>query len=137
MKITERIASIFSKDDLKFKHIPDTNSLNFVLPRNLFEKCSAGMEGGELSQAALHQFIALQMLAEQGLATQIANGFCLENENAVRLDEETRQLLELPMPWPGLFDITFEHHTQQASFRLNLLFKTLQQAPFIDIKKIT
>ena len=127
MKITERIASIFSKDDLKFKHIPDTGSLNFVLPQNLFEKCSAGMEGGEISQAALHQFIALQMLAEQGLATPIANGFCLENEDAVRLDEETRKLLELPSPWPGSFDITFEHHTQQASFRLNLILKTVHR----------
>jgi len=72
----------------------------------------------------MHQYIALQMLVEEGNAFQIENGFLLPSSSAVLLDHHTRFLLDLPNPWPGIFNIEIEGHTQSQRFNATLVLES-------------
>ncbi len=102
----------------RFKCIPDSQGLNFVLPEPVFRRCTEG--DGDLDAALQYQFITLQMLAEEGQAEAIPNGFFLPSDNATRLVESDRLLLELPKPWSGKFQVGFSGKTTQPSFACEL-----------------
>jgi len=72
-------------------------------------------------QWTTHQFITLQMLHEEGLADKTDEGFLIHPDDAVRLDQNTRQILKLPNPFPGSFQMSAKHHTQQQSFQVDLV----------------
>jgi SNF2 family DNA or RNA helicase len=71
----------------------------------------------------MHQYVALQMLVEEGMATQIENGFFLPASSAVSLDKHTRYLLDLPEPWPGGLQIKVDGHTQSERFKVSLFLE--------------
>ena len=120
-KILDRIRNANTHEDIGgFQIVPDADGLNFILPQE-FNDCKDG-QGNEW---VLNQFIALQMLAEEGTAEPIANGFFIESDDVVRLDDDTRYLLEVPNPWPGEFELNVKGQTTQRSFSLNLVLNAL------------
>ena len=102
----------------RFKAIPDSEGLNLVLPDNIFQQCQVGAP--LLDDALQYQFITLKMLAEQGEADLLPNGFFLTSDNAVRLTEDNRLLLQLPQSWHGKFQVDFEGKTTQPAFACQL-----------------
>ena len=121
-KILDRIRNANTHEDIGgFQIVPDADGLNFILPQQEFNDCKDG-QGNEW---VLNQFIALQMLAEEGTAEPIANGFFIESDDVVRLDDDTRYLLEVPNPWPGEFELNVKGQTTQRSFSLNLVLNAL------------
>jgi SNF2 family DNA or RNA helicase len=76
------------------------------------------LERGRGGELALAQFVHLKMLAEQGLAESIANGFVLAPDDAVRLEPDLRRLFSLPDPWPGSMELKTEGTTASAAFRM-------------------
>ena len=101
--------------EVGFTSVPDAEGLNVVLPQDLFDSCSAGNAGS----VVLHQFISLQMLVEEGLAEELPNGFAIPTEDAVRLDDDIRYLLELPTAYPGDLLVSASGSTFHASFSLS------------------
>jgi SNF2 family DNA or RNA helicase len=73
---------------------------------------------GNGSSLMQHQFVTLKILAEEGLANELDNGFDISSEEAVRLGNPERLLLGLPKPWPGEFRITFNGTTSHPSFSI-------------------
>ncbi|GIU15820.1 MULTISPECIES: SNF2-related protein [unclassified Shewanella] len=67
-----------------------------------------------------HQHVFLNMLVEQGLAEPIPNGFIVEDENAVRLDDEARILLQLPPAWNGKINAKVKGEVRRNNFRVSL-----------------
>ncbi len=84
--------------------------LNFISER--LEDC----KNGAATDILQHQFIALKMLAEDGVAAEGPNGFHIPKEEAVRLGSTERFLLQLPSPWNGEFCVEFKGTTPQPGF---------------------
>ena len=113
--MVERIVGGYSNESL-FHISSDSDGLLLALPKNLWEQCQSGSASSNL----LNQYIHLQMLQEQGLAEKIGNGFLIETENAVRLEDDLRHLLQAPVPWPGRFETEFSGHTTKPDYRIGL-----------------
>jgi superfamily II DNA or RNA helicase len=77
---------------------------------------------GKASEDERLALVKMQMLTEQGLAEAkpVDGGFFIAADDAVRLDEETREYFELPPPWPGGMRLQTESVPQLASFRARL-----------------
>jgi SNF2 family DNA or RNA helicase len=82
-------------------------------------------KGDERLQMA---FLKMRMLLEEGRAdaedragTEISEGVFLESEQAVRLDDETRQLFELASPWPGRMRLEIQGIPQWTNFSAAIL----------------
>lgn len=91
-----------------------------------FQRATSG-RGDERLQLAL---LRMRLLLEDGRANEdepggkeIANGLFLESHQAVRLDDETRSLFGLPLPWPGGFQLEVGSIPQWPDFSaaLNLV----------------
>ena len=119
MNIKAFFSSLLQKPDApKFEVKPDSQGLNFFTSKEFFQRCQQG--DPKLDDSIVYQFLSLQMLAEQGAAKPIANGFFLSSEEAVKLSEEDRLLLGLPENWPGQFEVEFEGTTTHPSFNIRL-----------------
>src|SRR5690625_5156641 len=70
----------------------DDDGANFVVAPNDF----ALLKKGEGEWATQEQFLVLQMLAEQGYARTLPNGFEMRSEDVARLGEEEAEILGLP-----------------------------------------
>ncbi len=112
MGVLDVIKAIRSQSQSGFEFRPDSRSLLITLPKDQFEECLKGRAESLL----LHQFVALRMLEEQGEAEGLPNGFRVYSDAAVRLDQDARELLELPEPWPGDFDVSFAGQTTGKDF---------------------
>ncbi len=123
MTLWDRVGEIVAKYGEKqlFEISSDSDGLLLTLPNDLFEQCNKGQGDPD----RLNQFIHLQMLQEQGLAEQIANGFLIETDDAVRLEDALRRLLQIPDPWPGKFELDVSGHTTSANFQLELILVDL------------
>ncbi|MBF0449810.1 MAG: DEAD/DEAH box helicase [Candidatus Magnetomorum sp.] len=107
--------------NLHFEQTIHSNGIEFFLPSHLWDRVIQKQGNSHL----LHQFVALQMLLEEGLAEQRENGFFILSESAVLLDEHTRYLLDLPAPWPGGMTTEISGHTQSSQFNALLFLKAL------------
>ena len=119
MAVADFIKKLISKNEQeqRFDLVVDRDGLNFVLPKGEFASCEKGDGSGWL----LHQYVCLQMLEEQGLATRIANGFTVPSEDAVLLDADFKALLELPPSYQGCFETRVKGQTGQSVFSVQLI----------------
>ena len=95
----------------------DRDGLNFVLPKDDFQQCEKG--GG--NAWLLHQYVCLQMLEEQGIATRFVNGFTVSSDDAVCLEPDILSLLDLPPVFPGRFETKIDGQTGQSAFSVKLI----------------
>ncbi|SHJ99771.1 Superfamily II DNA or RNA helicase, SNF2 family [Desulfatibacillum alkenivorans DSM 16219] len=114
MGILDAIRSLRHQSKSSFEVRPDSKSLLFSLSKDQFDECL----DGKAEPFVTHQFVALKMLEEQGAAEQLANGFRVFAADAVCLDQENRELLGLPEPWPGSFDVNFIAQTTRSGFEI-------------------
>ncbi|KPA11971.1 helicase [Candidatus Magnetomorum sp. HK-1] len=105
-KIKKQVEPVHFKQDI------NSEGIYFSLPVHLWN--SVIQKQGDIH--LLHQYIALQMLLEEGLAEQGEHGFVINPASAVLLDENTRYLLDLPSPWPGSMTVEVSGHTQSPQF---------------------
>jgi len=95
----------------------DSMGVGFVLP----VKDLKNLETGNGDELAIHQFIHLRMLAEEGEVEEIVNGFYMKSKDIVRLDENSRYLLTLPESWIGSFRLEINGVSTQKNFKLRVI----------------
>ena len=95
-----------------FKHRTVADGLIFSVSPTVWHNLTKQQGNAHL----MHQYVALQMLVEEGLATQVENGFFIHSTSAVLQDCHTRLLLDLPDPWPGNLQVEIDGHTQSQRF---------------------
>ncbi len=141
MAVKTLFQKYFSKNenDVVFKSKADSTGLNFILSAHEFEACQR-LEGNDWAQ---NQYMVLNMLQENGMATAFPNGFSILADDAVRLPE-IRELFDLPSIFPGKFSIYVENQTTQSSFKVKLWLeysdgqKTIHyelQGPYLKVGK--
>ncbi len=69
---------------------------------------------------AAYQYTILQMLLEADEAVQDKRGIHVGNETLCRLDEASREILGLPKPWPGSFELEVHGISPNPDFSLAL-----------------
>ena len=99
-----------------FQITPDSKGVNFYLAQAAFSALQAGR--GNTTERI--QLIVLNMLAEQGLAAPIANGFHIASENVSGMDLEQADILSLPKRFEGGFQASISGRTGHSSFRVSL-----------------
>jgi len=116
MGILKRHEAMIEKFELKKI---DHDGLNFTLQTiDLLQACENCDEA--LSDQVLKQFSILKILEEQGMAKRFSNGFSIDADSAVCLDDATREVLELPGTWNGSFDACIHGITASPSFKVDL-----------------
>ncbi len=110
------------KVDECFDAIPDSEGINFVLEKSLFDACSEG----NASPYLLLQYTYLKMLQEQGEAEQIANGFVVPSPVVAALEEDGEQLLRLPPRFDGKYETSIKGETFRSNFEVQLIPITSQ-----------
>ena len=108
-----------TKDDFRYRCVADGILLT-VSPKTWL-----ALKQKQVNAHLMHQYIALQMLVEEGAAIQAENGFVIPSISAVLLDRHTRFLLNLPEPWPGSLQISIDGHTQSPRFNALLSLKAI------------
>lgn len=85
MRIQDFIHQLFGYPDAhqRFTHVVDSTGIALIADENLLEQA----ERGKASPLMMHQLVQLKMLAEEGLAEEIGNGFLIETVMAVQLDQ--------------------------------------------------
>ncbi|MCP4701376.1 MAG: DEAD/DEAH box helicase family protein, partial [Gammaproteobacteria bacterium] len=120
MGLTNFVKGLFHQEEVastsQLQLQADSGGLALTLPSPVYLLAKQG-GGDELS---MHQFLRMQILLEQGLARETENGICLEAEEAVSLDEDTRYILNLPAPWPGSFKLAVTGLSTRPDFILRL-----------------
>jgi len=108
------------KEELNsFKLKCDQFGLTFTLPTSeLIQACDRCDES--ISESVLKQFAILKILEEQGLAESLPNGFSIDTDSTVCLDDATRHVLKLPQPWGGSFDAKIQGLTNNPNFTVSL-----------------
>jgi SNF2 family DNA or RNA helicase len=101
-----------SVEEPRFAVEPHQYGVRFVC--DSLEECRSG-GAPEILQM---QYIALRMLVEQGVASEMHDGFELLSEDVVGLDEPDRLLLGLPKPWHGEFRVDFKGVSTHPSFEI-------------------
>lgn len=97
----------------------DSFGVNFLLPtQELLGACESCEES--ITEGMLKQFAVLKILEEQGLAESLPNGFAIDSDSAVCLDDATRHVLGLPQPWGGSFDAKTLGLTNNSNFTVSL-----------------
>lgn len=99
-----------------FQASADSAGVNFYLPQPVFKALQSGT-GNALQKI---QLIALNMLAEQGIAEPTANGFHIGAEDIAGMDLEQAEILRLPRRFNGRFITSISGHTANSSFRVSL-----------------
>lgn len=119
MIIKEFIQKHIIKDEGE-KHfilVADSDGLNFILSPEDLGKC----RNGECDSWLLHQYVHLRMLEEQGIAEEIANGFCIPSEYAAAIDDDTQYLLGFPPRFVGSFCVRVNGQTSHSSFSVQII----------------
>ncbi|MEA1967624.1 MAG: SNF2-related protein, partial [Thermodesulfobacteriota bacterium] len=122
MDIRNLLDKLRSRSDQKEKHMveADFEGLNFSTEPALSGRIARSEAGNWIT----HQYIALSMLVEQGDAEVIPNGFIVPTEVAVKLDDDTRKLLELHPQWQGRIKADVKGVTSASGFTVNLSVET-------------
>ncbi len=110
------ISSLFSVKDsgAKFEFDVTNESIDFHCPQYQFNKIKTGGADEYLTA----QFVALQMLAEEGNAEVIPNGFIVPHDVVAALDEDVFTLLNLPERWTGKAAVDIKGTTSGESFKV-------------------
>ena len=109
-----------SSENEKYSVQPDFEGLNFTTTSTLSKAIKKGQAGGWIT----HQHIALTMLAEQGNAEVIPNGFIVPTEVAVNFDNSSCDSLGLPPRWDGKIDADIKGNTGNSNFGVDLSVET-------------
>lgn len=115
MTLWEKLTSIF-----KFDKNPETcqwKNTGFGL---LFSCLSSqeAFKSGECLQT--YQYLVLQQLLEAGNACKKGPGVHVDNDVLCNLDEASREILGLPEPWPGRFELECTGRTNSSDFAISL-----------------
>lgn len=112
------ISSFFKikESDAKFEIDINNESIDFYCPKYPFDKIKNGTADDFLTA----QFVALQMLTEEGNAQAIPNGFIVPHEVIVSLDEDVRELLQLPNRWLGNAKVDIRGTTSNEHFGVSV-----------------
>ena len=112
------ISSLFSVKDssAKFNFEVSNESIDFHCPDYQFNKIKSGGADEYLTA----QYVALQMLAEEGNAEIIPNGFIVPHHVVSALDEDVFQLLNLPTRWNGKADVDIKGTSSGESFKVTV-----------------
>lgn len=105
-----------------FEWYADSGGLLFVVEPPTLKRVSDG--GGSARQRL--QLTVLRMLAEQGDAEEIAGGYRVPAEVAVALDDQSRDVLDLPERFSGVFVPDVRGHTQGQDFEVRIQAKTVE-----------
>ncbi|MCX2830430.1 DEAD/DEAH box helicase [Microbulbifer thermotolerans] len=86
------------------------------------------------------QIVTLKMLQEQGVAEEIPNGYRMDADAIVALDEEHVELLQLPGRFTGSFKTQISGHTRKSSFSVQIFalldgdeYPVQRKGPFISL----
>lgn len=107
MSFADRIRSIFSRAEEGYQATASQHGLLFQSKHH--KSCEQGKAPARLQS----QYLFLQMLVEAGEA-EGRGLFLLPSERACALDEAERELLGLPAPWPGSFELFTSGHTYET-----------------------
>ena len=112
------ISSLFSikESGAKFDFELNTESVDFYCHEYKFKQ----IKSGNADEYLTAQFVTLQMLAEEGSAEAIPNGFIVPHEVVASLDEDVHQLLNLPSRWQGKAVADIKGTTSGDSFHLTI-----------------
>lgn len=77
-------------------------------------------ENGSADELTTHRFLSMRLLLESGEASPIKNGIYLPSANAVRLEQDERNLFSLPSGWPFAFALDVEGTTPSTKFEPQL-----------------
>lgn len=118
MKIIESIKNIIAsrKGDQSFQMSFDSFGLNFFIPHETYK----ALRDGNGDNFLLYQFIHLQMLEEQGIASSFPNGFNIPTDQAIRLGKEFRELFGINASFSGKYFIHIEGETFKPSFSVKI-----------------
>lgn len=100
----------------KFAYEVDDESVDFHCPEYQFNK----IKNGQADEFVTAQFVALQMLVEEGNAEPIPNGFIVPHETVVSLDDDVHQLLQLPERWEHSAKVDIKGTTSGDAFKVSV-----------------
>ena len=95
----------------------DSLGLNFFIPRETFK----ALRDGNGDNFLLYQFVHLQILEEQGIASSFPNGFNIPTDQAIRLGVEFRELFGINTSFSGKYRARIEGETFKPSFSVKLI----------------
>ncbi|MFD6165217.1 DEAD/DEAH box helicase [Oerskovia sp. NPDC060287] len=94
----------------------DSDGANFVTtPEDL-----ALLHRGEGQRSAQEQHLVLEMLAEQGAAYLLPNGFAMRSADVARLGDDEAEVLGLPRRLPGTLEPEVRGNTTSRTFSVTL-----------------
>lgn len=96
----------------RYKKSYDFEGANFVCTQEQVAVINQGKADDLITQ----QHILLRMLVEEGNAVELPNGFRVPSDVVVSLDQDSRELLELPEVWAGSIKADFKGTTGRTSF---------------------
>ena len=82
------------------------------------------MREGRAQRTAQEQFIVLEMLADEGRALALPDGFVVAAEDVARLDADEARILGLPGPFGGELLTTVQKWTSSPDFRIDVAVRT-------------
>lgn len=125
MQLRKRLRARFQRQDdaptpmLRFAISYDDEGANFITSSEDF----ALLKQGEGQWDTQEQFLVLQMLAEQGDATTLPNGFAILADDVARLADEEAEILGLPPKFEGGFVADVRRNTTSRDFEIKVRAK--------------
>ncbi|MGB3733280.1 DEAD/DEAH box helicase [Microbacterium sp.] len=120
MSLRDLVEQILTRRTNQGTHSParfvqeiDSDGINFVLVDGTLEQVAQG----SADATTLTQFVALQMLQEQGLAAPLPLGFSVASDAIVRIDPALADALLLPPLFVASIDVNFDAYTTSHAFR--------------------
>jgi len=102
--------------EMCYRYSVDQYGINFLLDPDLIRS----VDSGDIDSSRLKwQQTLLKSLAEAGLAEKISNGYEVETEAAVELDDEFAALFEFPSHFEGELITKIKGQTTQAAFNVS------------------
>ncbi|RPF29022.1 helicase-like protein [Georgenia muralis] len=95
----------------------DDDGANFVTTASDLEL----LRRGQGQRTAQEQHLVLEMLAEQGAARPLPNGFEMDAEDVARLSDEEAEIVGLPPRFPGTFVAEVRSNTTSQRFAVTIL----------------
>lgn len=116
MSFIERLKGFLSSDQDRVIWNFDDDGLNFIINDQL----SKNIQSGTADDLLLNQYLALKMLEEQGLAISIKNGFSIESQIAVNLDDDAKIILALSPIWEGRIKTDIKGTSGSSNFSVDV-----------------
>lgn len=117
MKLKKLISSLIrNKGSQRYRKKVDFEGVNFLCSEDQLAIINQGKADDLITQ----QHVVLRMLVEEGLGSELLNGFSIPSASIVNLDEYSQELLELPSQWKGKIKTDIKGQTGQQSFSVNV-----------------